>query len=156
MSIQENGDDAFTGTSPDTAWRSLDHVNEQTFTPGDRILFKKGTSYKGQMRPQGSGDVVDGEVRPIVIDSYGEGTPPRIDGEGVMPAAIHLHNVECWEIRNLEITNHGETRRAGRRGVLIEIEDFGTARHIQLVGLSIHDVNGSLVKKQGGGSAIKG
>ena len=51
---------------------------------------------------------------PIVIDSYGEGTPPRIDGEGVMPAAIHLHNVECWEIRNLEITNHGETRRAGR------------------------------------------
>jgi hypothetical protein len=150
-----SGDDTSVGTSIDMAWRSIECVNEQTFMPGDRILFKSGAVYEGQLRPQGSGDIVAGEVHPIVIDSYGEGDPPRIDGGGIMPAAVHLHNVECWEIRNLEITNTGETSRAGRRGVLIEIEDFGTARHIQLVGLNIHDVNGSLVKKQGGGSAIK-
>jgi len=150
-----SGNDAFAGTSVDTAWQTLGKVNERTFLPGDQLLFKAGSAYEGQLHPQGSGDIVNEVVRPIVIDVYGEGPKPRIDGCGVMPATVHLYNVACWEIHNLEITNTGQSRRAGRRGVLIEIEDYGTARHVQLVGLYIHDVNGSLVKKEGGGSAIK-
>ena len=34
------------------------------------------------------------------------------------------------------------------------LEDFGTAHHIVLDGLDVHDVNGSLVKKEGAGYGI--
>lgn len=150
----QTGSDQATGRSHETAWKSLDAVNGRVFKPGDRILFKAGSLLRGQLKPQGSGSLVDGKPTPIVIDRYGDGPRPRIDGRGVMPATVHLFNVEYWELRNLEITNQGENRQPRRRGVLVEIEDFGTAHHIQLHDLSIHDVNGSLVKKQGGGSAI--
>ncbi|MHC4253318.1 MAG: right-handed parallel beta-helix repeat-containing protein, partial [Planctomycetota bacterium] len=145
------GDDANRGTSTARPWKSLARVNGVVFAPGDRILFKAGSRYAGQLKPMGSG----AEGRPIVVDSYGGDARPRIDGEGRTRATVHLYNVERWELRGLEITNTGRTRRARRRGVLVEIEDFGTAHDMVLRGLYIHDVNGSLVKKAGGGSAIK-
>jgi hypothetical protein len=160
----QNGSDQAAGTSPETAWLSLAPVNRNIFEPGDRILLKAGSRFRGQLKPHGSGSLVkplgsgslvDADVRPIVIDRFGDGPRPRIDGEGVMPATVHLFNVEYWEIHNLEITNLGKERQPRRRGVLVEIEDFGTAHHIQLHDLYIHDVNGSLVKQRGGGSAIK-
>ena len=45
------------------------------------------------------------------------------------------------EIRNFEITNHG-LQPAVRRGVHIFLDNFGTARHIVIAGLYIHNVNG--------------
>lgn len=151
----QTGSDDASGRTPETAWKSLAAVNDHVFEAGDRVLFKAGSRYQGQLKPQGSGSLFDGKPKPIVIDRYGDGPRPRIDGQGVMLATVHLFNVEYWEIHNLEITNTGEDRKPKRRGVLVEIEDFGTAHHIHLRDLFIHDVNGSLVKKRGGGSAIK-
>jgi len=148
------GDDANSGLSPAEAWQSLSKVNSMVFQPGDRILFKSGTRYSGQLAPRGSGNAIDGKPNPIVIDRYGEGARPRIDGEGKVPSTLYLFNVEYWEVSGLEITNTGEKREPGRRGVHIHIKNFGTAYHIQLKDLYIHDVNGGLVKKKGGGGAI--
>ncbi|MCP4455449.1 MAG: right-handed parallel beta-helix repeat-containing protein [Planctomycetes bacterium] len=148
------GLDAHSGLSPAQAWKSLVKVISQIFRPGDRILFKSGTRYAGQLVPQGSGRRVNDRLQPIVIDRYGEGARPRIDGEGKVRSTLSLYNVEYWQVSGLEITNTGETREAGRRGVTIHIKDFGTAHGITLRDLHIHDVNGSLVKKKGGGSAI--
>src|SRR5271157_3850465 len=36
------GSDSNTGTSSSTAWQTIAHVNGQTFSPGDSILFKRG------------------------------------------------------------------------------------------------------------------
>jgi hypothetical protein len=113
----DTGDDAHNGLTPDAAWRSLDRVNKTRFAPGDRILFKAGTRHRGQLEPKGSGALVNGVTRPIVIDRYGEGPRPRVDGEGRTRQALYLHNVEYWEVRNLEITNTGESRQAARKGV---------------------------------------
>ena len=146
-----SGSDDNDGLSPAGAWKSLLRVNEHLFQPGDRLLLKAGTVYAGQLRPHGSGSA----GAPIVIDSYGEGPKPRIDGRGKVPAALYLYNVEYWEVNSLEITNYGEQRQAGRAGVYVHIEDFGTAHHIVLRGLDIHDVNGSLVKKEGAGFGIR-
>ena len=149
-----NGHDASSGLGPDRAWKSLLKVNSQVFQPGDRILFKSGTHYTGQLVPQGSGNLANGIPNPIEIDRYGPGARPRIDGQGKHRSTLTLHNVEYWRVSGLEITNTGETREPGRRGVTIHIKDFGTAHGIELKDLYIHDVNGSLVKKKGGGSAI--
>ena len=142
------GNDQNPGTVPTKAWKSLAKVNAATFGPGDKILFKAGSRYTGQLAPKGSGK----EGRPIIIDVYGKGDRPRIDGEG-LTAALKLHNVEYWEVNGLEITNTGK-KREPRSGVRVTIEDFGTAHHIQLKNLYVHDVNGTNVKKDGGGEGI--
>jgi len=150
-----HGSDMSTGASAQAAWRTLDRVNSIVFQPGDRILFRAGTRYRGQLKPQGSGTQVDGKTDAIVVGMYGDGAKPRIEAAGEYQAALYLYNVECWEINNLEVTNRGNQREASRYGVYVHIDDFGTASHIHLKSLYIHDVNGSLIKKQGGGSAIK-
>ena len=150
----DTGRDTNPGRSPAAAWRSLERVNEATFLPEDRILFKAGTRYASQLKPKGSGRVTGGKVVPITVDMYGQGPKPRIDAEGKYESAVYLYNVQGWEVRNLEITNTGPTRKPRRRGVVVRIRDFGTARHIKLEKLYIHDVNGSLVKKSGGGGGI--
>ncbi len=143
----EFGDDANDGRAPERAWRTLERVNRMVFAPGDRILFRAGTRYIGRLWPQGSG----GPGRPIAIACYGEGPRPRIDAEGRYPEAVRLHNVEYWEVRDLEITNTGEERAPHRTGVLVSIEDFGTAHDIRLRNLFIHDVNSGNRKEEGGG-----
>jgi hypothetical protein len=145
-----SGNDSYSGQSPNKPWASLQKVNQTIFQPGDKILFKSGTTYYGQLEPKGSGK----KRKPILINQYGKGEKPAIHGKGEKLHTLLLHNVEYWEIRNLEITNTGSKRKAGRRGVIIRAKDFGDCHHIVLDNLEIHHVNGSLVKKDGGGSAI--
>jgi len=42
------GNDSHTGTSPSSAWKTIDKVNQQTFSPGDIILFKRGDTWEGE------------------------------------------------------------------------------------------------------------
>ncbi len=145
-----SGNDSNSGKSPDKAWASLKKVNKMVFQPGDKILFKSGTTYYGQLEPQGSGI----KRKPILIDRFGKGKNPAIHGEGQQLHTLLLENIEFWEIKNLEITNTGKERVPHRRGVIIRAENFGDCHHIILDSLEIHHVNGSLVKNEGGGSAI--
>jgi hypothetical protein len=131
------GKDSNAGTSANAAWKTLDKVNAGKFHGGDRILFKSGESWQGQLAPKSSGS----EGTPIVVDRYGSGPKPKIDGAGRVEDAIRLYNVQQIEVRNLEVTNHGP-QRAVRRGVHIFLDNFGTAHHIVIAGLYIHDVNG--------------
>jgi len=142
----EKGSDRNNGTSQERPWRSLDRVNSVIFAPGDKILFKAGTNYKGQLKPQGSGK--DGS--PIVIDKYGQGSKPCIDGEGTVLDTLLLENVQYWEVNNLEITNLGPNRANWRTGVRVLADNCGTLHHIHLKNLYVHEVNGSLVKETEG------
>jgi hypothetical protein len=145
-----SGDDSFAGTSAEQPWRTLDRVNEHVFEPGNRILFHAGTRYTGQLKPQGSGAILDGETRPIIIRQHGEGPRPRIDGEGKFTDTLLLRNVEFWEVNDLEITNQGEEREPWRTGVRVVTDGFGKMRHIKLRNLFVHDVNGDLRKSHEG------
>ena len=140
------GNDAALGTSSQSAWRTLLPVNRKVFQSGDRILLKSGCSWTGQLAPRGSG----AEGRPIILDQYGAGPKPAIHGNGGVEDAVHLYNVEYWELRNLEVTNRGRSAKF-RRGVHIELNNFGEARHIYLQNLVVHDVNGDLSRKENGG-----
>lgn len=140
-----DGNDSNKGSSKEDAWASLKPVNRMTFNPGDKILFKAGTNYKGLLKPQGSGS----KDAPIVIDMYGSGDKPRIDGEGILDTVL-LENIEYWEVNNLEITNLGQTRMNQRTGIKVSAYGCGTLHHIHLKNLYVHDVNGSLDKKTEG------
>ena len=66
------------GLSAEAAFDSLEDVNNVTFAPGDKIMIKAGSEFRGQLYPKGSGSA----DAPIVIDMYGEGEKPLIDGDG--------------------------------------------------------------------------
>ena len=146
----ENGSDQAVGTSPEAAWRTLAPVNDAVFRPGDKLLFKAGSRYAGQLKPVGRGT----KEAPILIGMYGKGAKPRIDGEGAFEATVYIYNTEYVTVENLEVTNTGKTAKPRRRGVKVHIKDFGTAHGITLRNLYIHDVNGSIYKKKGGGGAV--
>jgi hypothetical protein len=145
-----NGHDQSSGTSMAQAWKSLERVNAHMFQPGDRLLLKAGSQFTGQLRPQGSGKLDGDTPVPITISKYGEGPRPRIDGEGKVLDTVWLHNVEFWEVSDLEITNLGTNRAPWRTGVRIVNDRAGKLRHIRLRNLFVHDVNGDLSKDREG------
>lgn len=147
----ETGNDNNSGNSPGQAWKTLEKVNKKIFKPGDQILFKTATHYKGRLKLNGSGN----NHAPIVVGMYGEGPKPIIHGQGRELEAVLLHNEHYWEIRDLEVTNTGPIRKPNRVGVHVVVENFGTARHIHLKNLTVREVNGSLVKDTGGGAGIR-
>jgi hypothetical protein len=69
------GDDGFDGASPTTAWRSLDRVNAGGLQPGDRVLFKRGETFRGQLQPTSG---TEGDA--IVYGAYGTGEMPKLMG----------------------------------------------------------------------------
>ena len=133
-----NGDDNNDGMSPETAWKSLNPVNKAVFKPGSKILLKSGSIWTGQLKPGGEGNI----DAPNIIDRYGEGPQPLIDGKGLTgEGVVRLFNQSFWEIRNLEITNPSPTQ-GDRRGVEIKAANYGLVEHIHLENLHIHHISG--------------
>lgn len=131
-----DGDDENSGTTESEAWQSLDKLNAMTFQPGTKILFKAGGIWNGAFIPKGSGS----EGAPIIVDQYGEGPRPILNGNGV-EATIHLINEEYWEFHNLEITNSSSTKDL-RKGIFIQFKDKQnyTFNHYYINNCYIHDV----------------
>lgn len=146
------GNDDFPGTRPDAAWQTLEKANKHYFSPGDTLLLVRGQKWVGQLWPKGSGM----EGWPILIDTYGTGDRPLIDGNGLQHAGVvQLKNQSYWEIASLEIINDWPAEGV-RRGVEIAGEDHGVIRHIYLNDLHVHHIKGTIgndyevAKKTGG------
>ena len=136
----ESGDDSNTGTSQDAPWKSLSKVNAQVFNPGDQIYLKRGSVFtEEQLKPRGEGS----NDQPIILDAYGEGNLPLIQGNGKVDIAVHFVNTPYWEVSNIEVTNQGEEKKDGRTGIMIENNQYGILRHFYLKDVYVHDVNGS-------------
>jgi hypothetical protein len=77
------GSDSNAGTLA-APWKTIAHVNAQTFAPGTSVLFKRGDTWDrsggpgvtGTFLPTGGGT----SGNPIVYDAYGTGANPIIDG----------------------------------------------------------------------------
>jgi Right handed beta helix region len=132
-----SGNDA-NGTVEGAPWRTLTKVNAAVLHPGDRVVFRSGSVWRGQLAPLASGS----EGPPIVFDRYGRGRLPHIDAAGQVEDAVRLYNVQFIEVRNLEVTNRGQ-EPAVRRGIHIFLDNFGTAKHVIVSDLYVHDVNGT-------------
>lgn len=71
-----DGNDGDDGLTTATAWATCAHVNLQSFSPGDAILFKKGDTWvEDPLRPPSSGSAGN----PITFGAYGSGAKPIFD-----------------------------------------------------------------------------
>jgi len=133
--ISNRGNDAADGLSENTAWRTLEKVNQQTFNPGDEILFQTGGIWNGSLWVRGSGT----QSNMISVGKYGEGAKPLINGNG-SNATVFLYNQQYVKISDLEITNQGE--EGWKYGVYICGYNAGALKGIELDNLKIHNVDG--------------
>ena len=76
------GNDSNAGTSASVPWKTIAHVNGQTFQPGDSILFKRGDVWNESLAPGSSGGVGN----PITFDAYGSGAAPNLTGYYAVPS----------------------------------------------------------------------
>ncbi len=155
------GDDNNNG-SINNPWKNISKLNNLTLVPGTEIYLKAGSVWTGQkLKFKGSGSA----SFPIIVTSYGEGAQPLLAGNGIVgEAVVYLYNQQYIELSNLEITNspNGPVNSdffvglysstgtnpnplgADRRGVMIAIDNFGTANHLYLKNLNIHHIKGQL------------
>lgn len=87
--VRPTGDDALTGTSTNSSWRTIDRLNRTTFHPGDRILFEGGKSFSGNLRltAEDSGAT----NAPIIIGSFGQDRATLLSGNPEEPTARNFH-----------------------------------------------------------------
>ncbi|MDR2920624.1 MAG: right-handed parallel beta-helix repeat-containing protein [Tannerella sp.] len=77
--VSPSGNDANNGTSPATAWATIERVNQviPSLKPGNSVLFERGGTYYGSMY---AWKVSGTENNPITIGAYGVGKAPVISG----------------------------------------------------------------------------
>ncbi|MBM3853307.1 MAG: hypothetical protein FJ399_09135 [Verrucomicrobia bacterium] len=123
-------------------WRSVAKVNATTFSPGDRILFKRGDAWSG------TGLVVsnDGEAgRPVFFGAYGAGEKPALSGgpgEG-----IRIANRRHVEVMDLSF------RQSGGQGVSCVNSNFISLRRVDV---SNNGRGPGIVATQGGHILVEG
>lgn len=76
--VSATGNDANTGTSEATAWKTIARVQQQmvNLAPGDQVLFQRGGIFPGELDIYQNGT----ESSPIVFGAYGTGEAPIISG----------------------------------------------------------------------------
>lgn len=168
------GVDTNNGTTDLTPWKNISKVNLLTLALGSKIYLKCGSVWNGQqLKFSGSGTA----AYPIIVDQYGTGAKPRLNGDGIATAnqgVVYLYNQDYIEINNLEITNYPVLSAstnpnsiffvglyelgtnpygADRRGVMVALLDKGVCNHIYLKNLNIHHIKGQLGN---GSTAVNG
>lgn len=162
--VSNNGSDTNNGLSPDTAWKTIARVNQDTYIPGDKILFERGGKWENTtLQPQGSGSA----EAYITIGAYGDeaGHMPRIAANGKVNDALYLYNQQYWEICDLDISNTvdgckmvaGDTNPTGNvtardnsegeklgdyRGIHIAGRDVPSLQGFNIHNVRVHDVSG--------------
>ncbi len=80
------GDDGWDGLKPETAWRSLAKVNHAPIGPGDKVLFRRGQAWRGQLVPR-SGEAGGA----LTYGAFGEGPKPMLLG------SVSADRLEDWQ-----------------------------------------------------------
>ncbi len=139
------GDDTNSGMSPEQAWQTLEKVSGSSFEPGDRILFRAGDEFIGQLVVNSSGE----EGAPIVFGKFGDGPKPIINSAptpgGSYIASILIRNQSFIELEDLEVTNDRQVFRPGENqqqgyGIYVHNNGAGVMEHFHFRNLTVRDV----------------
>ena len=122
-----SGNDNSNG-SQSKPWKSLSKISNIEFSEGDSIFFKKGDTFTGHFKINGSGS----QDKPIVITSFGSSNnKPIITGSGSnisggdFQEAIYVNNSDNIVFEGLEIQNNRTNNKSGVK----DSDSFGIYIH---------------------------
>jgi hypothetical protein len=120
------GDDAQDGTVPDRAWRTVARAQRQALRPGDRLLFRGGDTFDGNIVVKITG--APSARAPITIRSYGQGKATLRAGKGT---GIAVENCGGVVIRDLIVD--GQDRRSNKGSGVSILNTLPAARCLEHV-----------------------
>lgn len=94
--VGSTGDDNATGTSVETAWRTVERVNVTRLRAGDTVLFEGGKSFEGNLYVASKEGGI-GAIKPLVFSTYGRGRATIFSGD--------LPGLEVSECAGVAVTN---------------------------------------------------
>jgi len=101
--VSPDGRDEGSGTRVESAWKSVEranrHIRETGLRPGDRILFRGGATFRGNLVVSGAGGGT--RERPVTLGSFGSGRAILDAGGGT---GILVRETPWVSIADLEIT----------------------------------------------------
>ena len=113
--------------------QTLAKLNEQTFAPGDQILFERGGHWLGMFHVKGSGS----QTQPIVLSDFGsqDELAPSLDGDGFQSALL-IYNDSFITVENLVFTNqasHLDSNGVVKKlpSFLGESNDWGSGKNVR-------------------------
>ena len=143
------GRDDSDGTTPESAWKTLERISSVDLQAGDEILLAAGQTHAGSIEIH---NVAGTSASPILVSSYetdsdAEATRAVIDAKGQL-AGVYVENASFVKIENLEIYANGggqfgrrpEHDQAMRVGVLVRVTKRGKYEGIHLNNLDVHDI----------------
>lgn len=139
--LSASGNDGNKGTTLSQPWKSITRLNQQILKPGDKVLFKKGDTFFGEIVVKQSGS----SKQAITISAYGTGANPIITG------AIKLHNftaynTHLWQVKlNQTVKNLFDN---GKLKTLARYPNTGFAIMQGGVGDSVTFIDSSLKQKE--------
>ena len=130
--ISPAGNDSASGTSPSTAWRTLQHASSAVLPPGTRVLLRGGEVFHGQLRL----DFKDAgsAANPVTIGSYGPGEAVIAD---TSKPAVTVYDTGGVTIQDLRLT--GPAAPANSNSGINLYSDLGAGHrpdHIVIRGVS--------------------
>ncbi len=110
--VSPSGNDNNAGTSPSTAWATIDKVNDVSFANGDSVLFEGGQSFSGTIWI----GVDDGGTAssPLIISSYGTGRATVTSG---LTDGIYVYNRAGLEISDMIFVGADPASRESFTGI---------------------------------------
>ena len=98
------GDDANTGLTPETPWKTFAPVNQRIFAPGSAIFLKRGDVWNEELNLRGNG----ADALFNYLSAYGEANAPLPHirrGDRDYDKGIILHNGSYWVIEQVSVRN---------------------------------------------------
>ena len=138
--ISSAGNDSHSGTSAQSAWRTLDKVNTVDLNPGDSVLFEAGHDYPGNLLL--TAEDAGTQTRPVVIGSYGSGRARIKAGNG---SGVTVRNAGGVEVKDLVVMGDDYKTNVGSGvNIVNELPDNQKLEYIR-----IHNVEASCFGHRG-------
>jgi hypothetical protein len=106
--VSASGNDAASGISPNTAWRSLSRADSAVLRPGDRLLLQGGHQFAGDVtldaRDAGNAS------QPVLISSYGTGRATIATSNA---SGIVIYDTAGVQITNLSVAGTSVSPHSG-------------------------------------------
>lgn len=131
--IRNIGNDSAPGLNTNSAWRTIERINNTHLHPGDRVLFEGGETFSGNLRL--TAEDAGTSTEPVMIGSFGSGRATILAGSST---GITVENAGGIVIKDLVVTGAGRTNNVGY-GVLCDNlqPEFKPLDHLRIENIDV-------------------